>query len=558
LATFVAAIEHPLDQLADSQASQRANRQDRPFALLLISALTVFSVAVNGYHPYAEDGGLYLAGVKRLLDPALYPHQTAFVLEPMRFSLFAPLVAAFARITHLGLPGAVFALHLATIWVTLFAAWMLASRCWPSRAARAGAVVLLACWLALPVAGTALVLMDPYLTARSISTPCTLFALVAVLDITGRTAAAANSARLRGLCLGTVSIALAAAMHPLMAAYAFGATLVLAFLRSPNPRVRLWSTALLSTASLGVAASVHFAAKPESADLARIALTRTYWFPAEWSWYELLGLAAPLAILAIFAIFASRKSPLPRACASPAPQQALARMALTTGAIACLVALLFAHASTSTHLVAHMQPLRIFQIVYLVMILCLGAKLGESVLRRAPWRWAAAMLLLGGIMFTVARAEFPYSNHLDLPWTSSRNAWVRAFEWIRSNTPKDALFALDADYINTPGEDAQCFRAIAERSALPDYSKDGGEASIAPRLTAAWKEGQRAQQSLSARATTDAMRVAALLPLGVSWVVLDAQSTTSFVCPYANGAVKVCRLPELATTHAGSRRTPAA
>jgi hypothetical protein len=54
------------------------------------------------------------------------------------------------------------------------------------------------------------------------------------------------------------------------------------------------------------------------------------------------------------------------------------------------------------------------------------------------------------------------------------------------------------------------------------------------------------------------MRVAALLPLGVSWVVLDAQSTTSFVCPYANGAVKVCRLPGLATTHAGSRRAPAA
>ena len=80
---------------------------------------------------------------------------------------------------------------------------------------------------------------------------------------------------------------------------------------------------------------------------------------------------------------------------------------------------------------------------------------------------------------------------------AARNLWVQAFVWIRGNTPKDALFALDADYINAAGEDAQCFRAIAERSALPDYSKDGGEASIAPELADAWAIGQAAQQRLS-------------------------------------------------------------
>jgi hypothetical protein len=538
LATFVAtvaAIDQQLDPIADSQASQRANQPDHSFALLLVSALTLFSVAVNGYHPYAEDGGLYLAGVKRLLDPTLYPLQTAFVLEPMRFSLFAPLLAALVRITHVSLPVVVLALHLLAIWATLFSAWMLASRCWPRREARAGAIVLLACWLALPVAGTALVLMDPYLTARSISTPCTLFAIVAVLDITDRTA---NGTQLRSLCLWLASVGLAAAMHPLMAAYALSATFVLAFLRSASPRVRLWGTASLVTAALAIAACVHFAATPESREVIRIALTRTYWFPAEWTWYELLGLAAPLAILAIFAW---RNSATPRACA-PTPQLGLARMAILAGATASLVAAIFAHASAPTHLVARMQPLRIFQIVYLLMVLFLGAKLGELVLRRARWRWAAALLLLGGVMFAAARTTFPNSNHLELPGTSSRNPWVQAFEWIRNNTPKDALFALDADYINGPGEDAHCFRAIAERSALPDYSKDGGEASITPRLTSTWNAGQQAQQSLNAPTTTDAMRLAALRPLGVSWVVLDAQSITGFVCPYTNARVKACRL----------------
>jgi hypothetical protein len=118
--------------------------------------------------------------------------------------------------------------------------------------------------------------------------------------------------------------------------------------------------------------------------------------------------------------------------------------------------------------------------------------------------------------------------------------------WVRGNTPQDALFALDADYINAAGEDAQCFRAIAERSALPDYSKDGGEASIAPELAGGWAMGQAAQQGLSrsSRNATeaDAARIAALRPLGVSWVVMAADAATSFDCPYRNAAVRVCRL----------------
>ncbi len=96
------------------------------------------------------------------------------------------------------------------------------------------------------------------------------------------------------------------------------------------------------------------------------------------------------------------------------------------------------------------------------------------------------------------------------------------------------------------------FRAIAERSALPDYSKDGGEASIAPELTAAWQVGQAAQQGLSGKlqarwsesqgAAADLARVQALAPLGVTWVVMRDRAVTNFECPYANDVVKVCRL----------------
>ncbi len=128
-----------------------------------------------------------------------------------------------------------------------------------------------------------------------------------------------------------------------------------------------------------------------------------------------------------------------------------------------------------------------------------------------------------------------------MPWAQPANKWERAFVWVSRHTPKDALFALDAHYITQPEEDAQCFRAIAERSMLPDYSKDGGEASITPDLSAAWMVGQNAQAELNTE--SDADRVAQLKSLGVTWVLLDAASATSMQCDYANSAVKVCRLP---------------
>lgn len=123
---------------------------------------------------------------------------------------------------------------------------------------------------------------------------------------------------------------------------------------------------------------------------------------------------------------------------------------------------------------------------------------------------------------------------------AKRNAWVQGFEWVRVNTLSDALFAMDADYIHAPGEDAQNFRAIAERSVLPDASKDGGEASIAPDLAKAWAEGVAAQDGLNA--ASDAERLARLRPLGVAWIVLDAGARTQFACPYANASVRVCKL----------------
>ena len=518
-------------------AVQRAGQDRRQYSDPVVGAafvtlLTAGALGIHGYHPYAEDGGLYMAGVKRLLNPALYPHWSEFVTEHLRFSLFAPLVAGLVRAIHLPLMTVWLLLYVASFWLTLFAAWLLATRCYAGREARCGAVALLAAWLTLPIAGTSLMLMDPYFSARSISTPCALFALVGLLDFMLPQADASNQ-RIRGLALCLASLAVAAVIHPLMAAYATGCILLLACQFSNNRRTRIAGTFGLALLAFVVAAILFSTAQPESSAYRHVALTRTYWFVMRWQWYEQLGLLGPFAIL-VFLGLRSRSY-------SQAAIRALTRTGAIAGTVAICIALLFARSNASTYLVARLQPLRIFQIVYIVMILALGAVLGEKLLQKKSYRWVMTFTLLAGVMIFAERQTFPHSAHLELPWSQPSNGWQRAFEWISTNTPRDGLFALDAHYVTQPGEDAQTFRAIAERSALADYSKDGGEASITPALTTAWAIGQAAQTGLNE--ATDAARIAALRPLGVSWIVLPYSAVTGFPCSFSDEAVKVCRLP---------------
>ena len=144
-------------------------------------------------------------------------------------------------------------------------------------------------------------------------------------------------------------------------------------------------------------------------------------------------------------------------------------------------------------------------------------------------------------MFFVQRTTFPNSAHIEFPGVAPTNEWEQGFVWIRNHTPEDSVFALDANYITDAGEDAQNFRAIAERSAIPDYSKDGGLAAIAPDLTPDWVDGEAFQQGLDR--ATDAQRVARLNVSSSGWVVLSRDATTGFDCPYRNNSMKVCRVP---------------
>jgi hypothetical protein len=328
----------------------------------------------------------------------------------------------------------------------------------------------------------------------------------------------------------------------------YGLAMVL-FLRAMRLRRRALAWAALALLALLIAAILHSIAPPESSAVLAATYSRYYWFLSQWRWFELLGLVGPLVILALLLrSYGKRSRDVANAAAT------LCRASIALGLTAILVAVLFARESERTHLVARLQPLRVFLLIYAIMAMLLGATIAQFLIdRRERTRSRSAraafillpvltMMALAGVMFFVQRSTFPASEHLEFPWRIGRNPnpWTQAFLWSRAHTPHDALFALDAKYVNEQGEDAQTFRATALRSALPDFSKDGGEASIAPSLAAVWQRSAAAQVNLSTE--SDTVRDADLRPLGVTWMVLHSSAPTHRPCPYDNGTVKVCPL----------------
>jgi hypothetical protein len=496
--------------------------------LAITGMLTIVALLVQGYHPFAEDGGLYLAGIKKGLDPSLYPAWTEFVTTQTRFSLFAPIIAALVNFSKLNLMTSMLLIYVMSIWSTLLAAWLLAARCFGNITACVGAVSMLALWLAIPVAGTSLMLMDPYVTARSISTPCGLFALVGAIDVQRYLKYASTIPAWKVAaylaCAITAEIA-----HPLMATYALGYVLLFLALSLPTRQLRFLVTSALLALAIATAVCIYFVAPPQSQQYIQAAQTRAYWFIDTWQWYELLGIIAPPCIVAAIA---SR-------CESET-MRLISRAVALAAVVGIMIAMTFARLSSESYAVARLQPLRIFQFIYLVMLAMLGGLFGAKLLQHKLWRWACFFVLSGGSMLFVQMQTYPHSAHLEVPWKASANNWQQAFLWIREHTPKNALFALDAQYIASPGEDSQNFRAIAERSVLPDYSKDGGLAAIAPELAIQWSYGESLQRHLDR--VSDFSRVERLAPLAVTWIVLSSNAQTALTCPYQNQSVKVCRM----------------
>jgi hypothetical protein len=260
-------------------------------------------------------------------------------------------------------------------------------------------------------------------------------------------------------------------------------------------------------------------------------LARSYFLISNWAWYEIFGAIAPVALCWWLSRQQVRGT-------TPAFRKLL-RAIPPFGILFTAAGVLLASSSRFDNL-TRLQPMRAFHLIYLVFFALLGGLLGEFVLRDKMWRWCALFLPLAGSMWMMQTAAYPSSSHIEWPGATGQNAWSAAFYWIRGNTPKDALFALDPGHMLRDGEDQHGFRAVAERSMLADAVKDSGAVSLFPQLAAHWKEQVDAQQGLEQFKPGEFRRLASLYP--VTWMVTGQAVPAGLVCPYQNGGVAVCKI----------------
>jgi hypothetical protein len=488
--------------------------------LLCLAALSLVAAALLGYHPYAEDGGIYASALALRLNPSLFPSFRTFAVAHTGKSLFIPVIAELVQRSHLSQEVVLLGLYLLSTAMTVIAAYVMACVLFPARRQQFCSTLLFALAMGMPVGGTSLYIADPYLTSRSLSTPLILLGLAAILR---------RKHGLAAVCGG-----IAFAVHPLMTLWALLPVAFLLLWQTSARRMR--AIVLLSLAVIGIMVTIQIVSPADSDAVRAASLSRSYWFPSQWQWYEWIGLAAPVVMLLASAVYSVTSKTIRPEAQPMAAAMTASMMTVTAGA------LLLIHTGNTAFLLARLQPLRLLHPVSIVFVLMLGGWLAAPDGR--AWRrgvlWLFVLGAVGGMLF-LQQTIYPHSAHWENPWGKTGNGYEAAALWLRRNTPVDALIAVDAHYTTMHGEDAQMVRPIAQRSTIPDAAKDGGIASVVPELADTWWTGSQAQEGLAA--LPDAQRVQRLRPFGATWLLLPADAETAFPCPYRNADAKVCRLP---------------
>lgn len=364
--------------------------------------------------------------------------------------------------------------------------------------------------------GTALILVDPYLTSRSLSTPATLFAIAAFIQKRSRAA--------------VLWMLVVVVVHAQMSVYAMVALGCIAITQLGARPFAALMPARATAAILALPVGLELG--PAHGIYKEILQSRSYFLVWSWRWYEWVGVIVPLALLAWFSRMRGWK-------VKPA-FQVFSGALIPFGVCFTLLALILASAPQFEN-VARLQPMRCFHLVYLVMFLFTGALVGEYVLRDSVRRWCVLFVPLFAVMWTLQARDFPNSPHIEIPGLSYSSGWVPALLWIREHTPKGAVFALDPDYLTNPGVDMHGFRAIAERSALADELKDSGAVSLFPQLGTQWKREVMAQKAW--RASHYRNYATLVASYGVQWFVFpESETALGLTCPYQNHDVRVCTL----------------
>jgi len=472
--------------------------------LLLLLLLTLGALFIHGYHPWAEDAEIYIPGIEKLLHPELFPFNAQFFEPHAHATLFRNLIALSVRASHLHLETVLFIYQLAAIFLFLLACWELASRCFDDSKARWAGVSLITALLTLPIAGTALYILDQYTNPRNIVAFAAIFAIVRTFD--------------RKYFQAISFLIFTAVIHPLMSVFAFSFCFLLIVLKSRS-----------SMFALLLPFGLTFAPPPQAYHY--VAISHSYHYVTRWEWYEWLGAIAPFLIFWWFSRMARARK--------MSNVDLLSRTMIVYEAI-YLVGALVLDIPARFEALARLQPMRCLYLLYIVMLLIGGGFLGQYVLKSRLWRWLVLFVPLCLGMFMAQSELFPASAHIEWPGVAPKNPWTQAFLWIRNNTPNDAIFALNPSFMDFVGEDEQGFRAIARRSRTADFVKDAGAVSMFPVLADEWWSQVQAQAHWREFQLQDFERLK--VEYGVNWVVLQQPGLKGLNCPYQNPAVLVCQV----------------
>jgi len=316
----------------------------------------------------------------------------------------------------------------------------------------------------LPVAGTALCIVDQHLHPRGVATALILFAVSRVLAGKGWQAAV--------LLIG------AAAMHPIMAALGISFCMILtgvgrkwwrkdaagmrgssrsvegpagakalcpiaSELPGINPRPT-WSSPNEGTArrkhrrdAFSCVSAVLMMAVPvgwmfdRPSESWREALeSKSYFFLSRWAWYEWLGAIAPLVLFGLMAVWARRRGESP-----------LARFAMAVavfGVVQQVVALVMLGFPALVRLTP-LQPMRFLHLVYVFMVLMGGCLLRRHVLKAKMWRWVVFLMTVSAGMFVGQRVEFAGSPHWEFPESGLLRSEVSHVSESRSGAPTGSV-----------------------------------------------------------------------------------------------------------------------
>lgn len=476
---------------------------------LLLALLACGAVLLHGYHYGVQDQFVYLSAIKYQLDPALYSHDSQFFLEQTQWTLFDKLLAYSARATHLRVDWAVFLWHVSSIFLLLLGCLRVSQRCFAERRAQWAAVATVAVMLLLNAAATLLALADEYLHPRTLATALLLFAWSDVLERRARAA---------------MWVVLAGLIHPTLTACG---ALHLLFQAWKPPRGRLVPLAV----ALLIPLSLAMISEPYNEAWREVLSSRWFLFPAQWPWYAWFGVVVPLGLLGWYARLGRR--------GGVAMLEHVSERLLWSGVLGVVIGVLVSILPGLERAVIA-EPMRTLHLINLIAVLLGGGLMGQYVLRAKPLRWVVFLLPLCAVMFFAQRQLYRSSVHIEWPGRDTQNAWVHSFEWVRKNTPQNALFALDPRHMSQRGEDWHSFRALAERSMMADYDKDRSVAATGPDLSYAWRKQVRARENWRQFKRDDFLRLRR--DYGVTWVIVEQPGVPGLQCPYANDAVKVCRV----------------